>query len=58
MEDPQGADRSPPGRGRVATAPGGAELGVPIRVVLRAELVRLFIRHLPGLVSAGEEAIE
>lgn len=31
------------------------ELGLPVRVVLRRELLRLFIQHLPKLVSAEAE---
>lgn len=31
------------------------ELGVPVRLLLRRELIQLFIKHLPGLVSAEEE---
>lgn len=33
------------------------ELGLPVRVLLRAELLRLFIQHLPALVSGTSESI-
>jgi hypothetical protein len=32
------------------------ELGLPVRVILRRELLRLFMRHLPKLISAEAEA--
>lgn len=31
------------------------ELGLPVRVILRRELLRLFIQHLPRLISAEAE---
>jgi hypothetical protein len=39
----------------VARANLQKELGLPVRVVLRRELLRLFIQHLPKLVSAEAE---
>ncbi|WP_433937856.1 hypothetical protein AB3662_43150 [Sorangium cellulosum] len=39
----------------VARAKLQKELGLPVRVVLRRELLRLFIQHLPKLVAAEAE---